>query len=366
MFAACAAAAVSASTGASSTATVFPGAEWAALGPAESGWSQDLLTRAWQEAEAADFAGGLVVQRGRVVASFGAVDQPLPVRSIRKSLLNSVIGLLVADGRLRLDQTLSDLSIDDERPRLTAGEKRARVVDLLTARSGVYHPAAYESDGQDRERPRPGQYAPGEHFYYNNWDFNALGTIANRAAGRSLFEEFAERIARPLRLQDFSLKHTEWRREEVSVHPAYLFEMSARDLARFGLLYLEEGRWDGTQLLPASWVRESVRPHTNRPREADYGYLWWSQEPLQSKAQTERVFMARGNGMQTIWVIPEDRVVIVLVTDTRTMALKKMIGRVPTVQEFFRVLHLLMDAAPKGSTGRSGSVGTLIERGQHA
>lgn len=81
--------------------------------------------------------------------------------------------------------------------------------------------------------------------------------------------------------------------------------------------------------------------HTNRPREADCGYLGWSQEPLQRKDQTERVFMARGNG-------------------------KNMIGRVPTVQEFFRVLHLLMDAAPKGSTGRSGSVGTLIERGQRA
>ena len=51
--------------------------------------------------------------------------------------------------------------------------------------------------------------------------------------------------------------------------------MSARDLARFGQLYLESGRWRDQQVVPAAWVRESLEKHTDNPGGASYGYLWW-------------------------------------------------------------------------------------------
>ena len=76
-----------------------------------------------------------------------------------------------------MSSTLAELGIDDNEPSLTDVEKRATVRDLLTARSGVYHPALYETPGMAAMRPLRGSHLPGTHWYYNNWDFNALGTI---------------------------------------------------------------------------------------------------------------------------------------------------------------------------------------------
>lgn len=89
---------------------------------------------------------------------------------------------------------------------------------------------------------------------YNNWDFNVLGTILEHSAGHSLFEEFEQRIVIPLQMQDYSLQKQSYEYEPVSQHPAYVFRLSARDVARFGLLFLRRGDWQGKSLLSAKWV----------------------------------------------------------------------------------------------------------------
>lgn len=117
---------------------------------------------------------------------------------------------------------------------------------LLLSRSGVYHSAIYEDFGWKRRKPARGSHAPGERWYYNNWSFNALGTIFERAAGRSIGDAFAEWIARPIGMQDFRAGDvgyltrdavTERIMGNASDHAAYMFHLSSRDLARFGLLY---------------------------------------------------------------------------------------------------------------------------------
>lgn len=87
------------------------------------------------------------------------------------------------------------LRIDDRPPALTPLEKQATILDLLRARSGVYHDAARETAGMRARRPVRGTHPPGSHFYYNNWDFNVLGTIFEKLTGKKIFEEFAERIS---------------------------------------------------------------------------------------------------------------------------------------------------------------------------
>src|SRR5260370_35387272 len=63
----------------------------------------------------------------------------------------------------------------------------------------------------------------------------------------------------------------------ASIHRAYPLRMSARDLARFALLYLNKGAWAGKQIVPADWVRESTRPYSVQPSSGfGYGYLWWT------------------------------------------------------------------------------------------
>jgi len=98
----------------------------------------------------------------------GRHPKKLLVHSMRKALLNSLYGIHQERGDVDLNQTLAELGIDDLPPTLNEQEKSARVIDLLKSRSGVYHPAAAESDGMSQTRPGRGSHAPGEFSYYNN------------------------------------------------------------------------------------------------------------------------------------------------------------------------------------------------------
>ena len=66
--------------------------------------------------------------------------------------------------------------------------------------------------------------------------------------------------------------------EPYSRHPYYGFRLSTSDLARFGLLFLRNGRWGGQQVVPADWVRESTPPHSVIGPQGGYGYMWWTGE----------------------------------------------------------------------------------------
>ena len=115
--------------------------------------------------------------------------------------------------------------------------------DLLESRSGVYHEAAAESEEMSASRPARGSHPPGAFSYYNNWDFNTLGTIFEKLTGVKIFEAFTTEIADPIGMEDFSLEDCGYAYEEAkSRHPACNFRMSARDMARFGLLYLPATR----------------------------------------------------------------------------------------------------------------------------
>src|ERR671913_73808 len=94
----------------------------------------------------------------------------------------------VAWGRIDLRRTLAGVGIHDNEPRLTSEEKEATVRDLLMSRSGIYHGAVFDTSGMSTARPARGSYLPGAFWYYNNWDFNALGTIDTRLMGESIFD----------------------------------------------------------------------------------------------------------------------------------------------------------------------------------
>jgi CubicO group peptidase (beta-lactamase class C family) len=101
----------------------------------------------------------------------------------------------------------------------------------------------------------------GTFWFYNNWDFNVLGTIFEKKTGMKIGEAFYKRIALPIGMQDFRPEDVYYLGGTVSVHSAYHFEMTARDLARFGLLYLRQGRWNNLQIVPESWIEKST--HAN-------------------------------------------------------------------------------------------------------
>ena len=279
----------------------------------QAGWSEERLEEARQLAIELQSGAVLVVHRDRVVVAWGDVTRAFKMASARKSLVSALYGLHVESGTIDLDETLAELGIDDHAG-LTDVERQARVVDLLRARSGIYHPAAYEPSSMKRRRPERSSAAPGEKWLYNNWDFNTLGTIFEQTVGRDLFEEFAAQIATPLGMEDFSLDNTlEFLEPTSSRHPAHLFRMSARDLARFGQLFLQRGRFGDQQILSERWVEESTRIHSPLPDgnpygAGGYGYLWWIYPAKpNSEVPLERVhsIVARGNGGQVLAILPE-------------------------------------------------------------
>jgi CubicO group peptidase (beta-lactamase class C family) len=264
-------------------------------------------TRAY--AEARQPTAVMVVQDGRVVAQWGDVARKVNMRSVRKSLLSTLYGFAVAEGRIKLDSTVGELGIDDKPPALTEVEKRATVRDLLMARSGIYHASAYESSDMAKRRPERGSHAPGTSWYYNNWDFNALGTIYRHATREDIFESFHRRIAKPIGMEDFWPIDGEYVREPSSEHVAYPFSLTARDAARFGVLVANGGVWNGRQIVPAGWLKEATQAYSQTNfSDSGYGYCWWV--VLDGRLGAGAV-MALGYGGQVIAVMPAKRLVVV-------------------------------------------------------
>lgn len=293
----------------------YPADAWQRYAAAEeAGWCSSKLADARAYFDELNSAAVLVAHDGVVLAAWGDVDRRFMCHSIRKSLLSGLYGVHVAEGNIDLNETLAELGIDDE-PALSDSEKRARVIDLLTSRSGVYHSAAYETDKMKENRPARDSRRPGEIFWYNNWDFNALSTILQRQSGVDLFEDFQRRFAEPLAMQDFRVRDGYYHLEaHHSIHPAYPFRMSARDMARFGLLYLRGGEWNGRRVLSEDWIARSTSS-TFRAADAEYksryayGYLWWpvAEGPLAELGMVS----ARGYGGHSIDVLPGAELVVV-------------------------------------------------------
>ena len=300
------------------TAARYPGAAWEQIPPSQSGWSGSQLDAARNMSQALGSTAVVVVQHGAIVASWGETDANILLNSARKSLLDALIGIAVANGQMRLDATLGQLGIDDKPPSLSQTEKQATVRDLLEARSGVYHPANYETSGMEARRPERGSHPPGTFWYYNNWDFNALGAIYEHATGTSVFVGFARQIATPIGMQDFDPARCRYSGGADSIYPAYLFYASARDLARFGLLFLHSGRWGDKQIIPASWVQDSTTPYSTTDKGAGYGYLWRTSKPSAEIQTPPGSYWAEGNGGQMVFVIPAYDLVVVHLARTRT------------------------------------------------
>jgi Beta-lactamase len=112
----------------------------------------------------------MVVHRGAVVAQWGDTAAKTQLASVRKSLLNALIGNAVERGQIDLSQPIGELGIDDNEPSLSAEEKSATVRDLLQARSGIYHVALHEAPEAVAQRPPRFSHKPGTFWYYKKFN----------------------------------------------------------------------------------------------------------------------------------------------------------------------------------------------------
>lgn len=305
---------------------------FARITPEQAGYSSKMLAELREFLASSDSDSLLLLHDGKVFFEWGDIRKKILVHSMRKALLNSLYGIAVARRQIDIDRTLAELGVDDLPPRLSDAEKQATLRDVLMSRSGVYHPAAAEAESMIAARPERGSHAPGAFYYYNNWDFNVAGWILEQQTDQRLYDAFAREIAAPLGMRDFHNQIVAAPAEGAIIaadadgyyqyettrsrYPAYHFRMSAHDLALYGQLYLDHGRWNGRQLIPRDWIDLSTQPHsiTEAQYGLAYGMLWDVLVPAADDKRTS--FFHTGVGVHMLGVYPKHRLVLVHRVDT--------------------------------------------------
>jgi CubicO group peptidase (beta-lactamase class C family) len=268
------------------TDDVFPGSSWQTAVPEALGYSSKQLNvlRRWVETQ--DTAAMMVVVQGRVIFSYGNVAHSSKIASARKSVLSMLYGKYVENGTIDLDKTVEQLGLEDKQPFLPI-EKAATLRQLLAARSGVYLPTS--SFGQKNYLPPRGSEAPGTHYVYSNWDFNAAGAAFEKLTGKGIYDALQSDLAMPLGMQDYRAVDQVKEPDVLTRWPEYVMRLSARDMARLGLVMLNKGKWKDQQIIPADWVRYSttlvtpfrdinpsgLRNYGSPERWGYSGALWW-------------------------------------------------------------------------------------------
>jgi CubicO group peptidase (beta-lactamase class C family) len=328
---------------------VYPGATWESVARADLeayGWDGAALRRTRDFIRDSAYTTGLVVvDRGRVVFTYGDVEELSYLASARKSILAMLYGKWVENGTIHLDKTLADMGMDDIGGLLPI-EKQARIQDLITARSGVYHPASNGGDDL-ASAPARGSQQPGAYQLYNNWDFNAAGAAFEHETARDIYDELGEQLAGPLQFEDWD-RGTQQKSGDlsVSVNPAYHMWLSTRDMARVGYLMLREGNWNGRQLISPEWVRrissvvtplEEMHPVSRRDGYFGYGTMWWVWDGPRAVGPFEGAYTARGAIGQWITVLPAVDLVIAHKTNS-------VYGRTTSWASWQRLIELLFEA----------------------
>lgn len=306
--------------------------------PESAGWSSEKLQQAYHYSNGIATAAVMVIYDRKVLYYWGNIDYKYWTHSCRKSFMSALYYFPVSEGVINLDSTMEDLGIDDENPPLSEQEKQATVRMLLQARSGVYHEAAAESASMKASRPERHSHLPGTFWYYNNWDFNALYTIFEQETGKRFFEELKRRIFDPIGTEHFQVSDGNTNFESVSIHPSYLFRITAMDMARFGLLFLNNGKWKGNRIISEEWIHDCTFPWSETGYDsfmAGYGYMWWLTN--NSPVIPNGSYFAAGYGGHYILVIPAMDTVIVHRVDT-DHNLSVSGG------DFLRLVELILDA----------------------
>lgn len=251
----------------------------------------------------------LVARHGRIVYEryYRGLrpDQPVPVLSITKSFVSALVGIALGEGRLgSVDERLGQLLPVELGPGIDPRARRVTLRDLLTMTSGYCcGPAVEPPDHLQALVYRPFVSEPGTRFRYDNGDANLVAAILGQAVGRSAAEYARSRLFEPL-----GMGPTEWESDrEGNSRGAEGLRIRPRDLLSFGQLYLEEGRWRGRQIVPASWIGSSTRAHVRLGADIGYGFYWWV-----VRQGRLRAFEALGYGGQEVAVFPALDLVLVI------------------------------------------------------
>ena len=317
--------------------TPLPRDDWKVSTPAEQGLDPKLVAELYlNAAELETLYGLLVIKNGHLIAegyfNEGTVDRKNQQQSVTKSFTSSLVGIALDQGCLSsVDQKMFEFfpefvgQVDDPR------KEQITIRDMLQMRSGYpweeTDPALFEAllsaDYLRLINSFPLTSDPGTEFQYSNLTSHWLGVIVARACDTDLKSFAQEHLFSPLdaELGDDWIKN--WDGYYIGLAGMHV---TARDMAKFGLLYLNDGEYEGNQVLSADWVRDSLQRYSEGVnisgwipgitsrfgyfRDLGYGYQWWS-----GRAGDRYFNYASGHGGQFIVLLDDLDMIIVTAAD---------------------------------------------------
>lgn len=298
----------------------WPAEEWASTTPEEAGIDPVALDALAADADAADSQCLVVTRDGELVAEWNwdgtDPDEPRQSWSATKSVTATLVGIAQDDGLLDIDQPASDFITEWQ----GTPSEEVTIRNLLANDSGRFQDnatdygrmAAVEPDKTAFSIGLEQQHEPGTQWVYNNAAIQTLEAVLERATGESVVDFAAERLFDPIGMDSF-----------LTTDPAgnaltfMGMQSTCRDMARFGLLYLRDGEWDGEQIVSEDFVAEAVSP--SQDLLPTYGYLWWLLGEADSEtapgqgevsADSAQGFAAIGLGNQVVAVFPDSGLVV--------------------------------------------------------
>ena len=246
------------------------------------------------------------------------------MQSVTKSVVSALVGIAISRGGFPdLDTPVLQFFDEADVDNVDQRKRDMTVRDLLTMSDGLLwnenlpynDPAnsfavmAKAHNWVEYTFDLPMGAEPGTVFNYNSGATLILGHIFRLATGIDIEEYAVEHLFAPLGIDDYYWDRTPYGLTDTQEG----LYVSARGLAKIAQLFLQKGRWQNQQVIPASWVEESTAPHypTGKAGDEAYGYLWWSQ-PYTFEETTLRAYFGKGFGGQRPIFLPELDTVIVL------------------------------------------------------
>ncbi len=279
-------------------AAVFPAQQWQEATPESQRVDGDKLEAALSYLQGHSGPDGIgqviIVRNGYVIWQGPDVGKVHGIWSCTKSFTSTVLGLLIDDGKATLDTRAVDYL-----PVLAEAYSDVTLRHFATMTSG-YRAANDEPRGGYRHGPSltpfdpcaTPLFAPGTQYAYWDSAMNQFANVLTRIAGEPIEDLFRRRIADPI-----GMDRNEWNWGDFGEIDGIVVNggsgnsnrhvfISARQMARLGLLFLNNGEWDGRQLLSSEWVRAATRsqvpttiglwPDSAADGRGVYGFNWWT------------------------------------------------------------------------------------------
>jgi CubicO group peptidase (beta-lactamase class C family) len=297
------------------TDVYWPTKAWRASTPEEQGMDSQKLAQmlaAIQE-QRLSLHSLLVIRNGYIVSETYfppyRQDTTHELYSCTKSFISTLIGIALDKAFIdRVDHRIVDFFPGRTFANLDPQKAAMTLEDVLTMRSGLdwqegdpAYVAMYRSaDWVKYVLDKPMAASPGSQFNYCSGCSHLLSAILQKATGMNTRDFAKQYLFKPLGISNFK-----WETDSAGIPiGGWGLQLTPRDMAKLGYLYLRGGQWDGRQIVSSAWVEDATQKHTDTDGDLGYGYQWWTVPSLAA-------YTALGRYGQTIFVVPAEDLVIV-------------------------------------------------------